>query len=78
MLIVQAVNTTHERAKRGQCGERVLERADGTADYDVLVGVNRRVIWKGSIKNHVRDAGAEVLLRSIADKMARAKMTKNT
>ena len=58
MLIVHAVNVT---------GDGKLARKDGTADYDVWVGINERCIWRGSINNHRRDAGAEVLLRLIAD-----------
>jgi hypothetical protein len=45
-----------------------LARPDGTADYDVEVSVNRKkFIWRGKIENHKRDAGAQVLLRRIAD-----------
>jgi hypothetical protein len=62
MLILTATNVTDPNTKRGQ-------RKDGTADYDVWVGINQVCIWRGSINGHVRDAGAEALLRLIADKM---------
>lgn len=69
MLIVTATNVTHARAKSGKCGQPVLAHKDGTADYDVWVGINHHRIWSGEVNGHVRDAGAEVLLRAIADKM---------
>lgn len=60
MLIVTAVNVT---------GDGKFTHADGTADYDVWVGINQRCIWRGSITGHKRDAGAQALLRLIADRM---------
>jgi hypothetical protein len=69
MLIVTATNVTHERCKPGKTGKPVLARKDGTADYDVWVGINHHCIWHGSLKGHRRDAGAAKLLRLIADKM---------
>lgn len=59
MLIVTATNVTGEK----------LARKDGTSDYDVWVGINQHCIWLGPIKGHIRDAGAAVLLRKIADSM---------
>ncbi len=44
-------------------------RPDGTADYEVEVRLNRKVIWRGSVNGHVRAAGVEGLLRMIADKV---------
>lgn len=46
-----------------------LSRADGTSDYEVQVSINERPIYQGSIRNHVREEGASVLLRHIADAM---------
>jgi hypothetical protein len=60
MLIVTAHNVT---------GDGKLTRADGTADYDVWVGINQRCIWRGSVNGHVRKAGAGALLRLIAARM---------
>ena len=58
-LIIIAQNIT---------GTDTLARPDGTADYDVEVSVNRKhFIWCGKITNHRRDAGAQELLRRIAD-----------
>lgn len=54
MLIVLAHNTTGTKE-------------DGTSDYNVEARVNERVIAKMIVKGHVRDAGAAVLLRKIAD-----------
>jgi hypothetical protein len=59
MFIVEAQNVTHGG----------LTRQDGTADYQVWVGINDRCIWQGIIANHVRKAGGAQLLRAIADKM---------
>ena len=65
MLIVTAVNVTYNKA-----GNQVLYREDGTSDYRVEVAVNTQPpIFKGSVTNHVRDEGASVLLRRIADEM---------
>ena len=64
MLMVNALNVT------GASGER----SDGTADYIVHVKVNSRIIWGGTIKNHLRKDGAAQLLRLIADNM---EVTKN-
>lgn len=45
-----------------------LAREDGTADYDVEVSINRKsYIWAGQINGHIREQGAAVLLRKIAD-----------
>ncbi len=70
MLIVTAENVT---------GDRKLARADGTADYEVWVGINQHLIWRGSLNGHQRSAGAAKLLRLIADKMdaAGCNMPKN-
>lgn len=46
-----------------------LARCDGTADYEVWVGINHHRIWAGEIKRHVRDKGAAELLRIIATRM---------
>ena len=73
MLIITATNVTHSRAKNGNPGQPILARKDGTADYDVWVGINQHCLWKGSVNGHVRDAGAEVLLRLIADHMEEGK-----
>ena len=54
MLIILAHNTTGTKE-------------DGTSDYNVEARVNERVIAKMVVKGHVRDAGAAVLLRKIAD-----------
>lgn len=63
MLIVTALNVT------GKDGKPKLARKDGTADYDVWIGVNHHQIWSGNVTGHVRDEGAAKLLRLIADKM---------
>jgi hypothetical protein len=58
---VTAVNVT---------GNRKLQRADGTADYNVEVAINSAPpIWRGSIHGHKRKEGAAALLRHIADHM---------
>lgn len=44
-------------------------KPDGTADYDVWVGINQVRIWGGKVTGHLRNAGAAVLLRKIADRM---------
>lgn len=44
-------------------------REDGTADYDVWIGINRTCIWRGSVNGHMRHTGAVALLRKIADEM---------
>lgn len=59
-LIVQAVNVT---------GDGKLAREDGTADYEVWVGINRNCIWRGEVKNFKRRRMAAELLREIADAM---------
>ncbi len=69
MLILTATNVTHTRAAKGKCGQPVLAREDGTADYDVWVGINHHCLFSGQLKGHARNAGAETLLRLIADKM---------
>ena len=69
MFIVTATNVTHERCAPGRCGEPLLAREDGTADYDVWVGINQHMIWRGSVNGHKRAAGAAALLRLIADKV---------
>lgn len=63
MLIITATNVTPLD---------VLARSDGTADYDVSVGLNRRTIWRGSVNGHKRADGAATLLRLIADRMDKA------
>lgn len=73
MLIVTATNVTRTRANKGKCGQPILAREDGTADYDVWVGINHHCLWRGEVNGHVRDVGAEVLLRLIADKMQTAR-----
>jgi hypothetical protein len=59
MLIVTATNITG--------GNGTAE--DGTADYDVWVGINQVCIWQGPIAGHVRVDGAAALLRHIATAM---------
>lgn len=63
MLIVTAQNVTKVK------GKPTLLRKDGTADYDVWVGINEYRIWSGKIYRHVREAGAPKLLRLIANQM---------
>lgn len=63
MLIITALNVT------GGDGTK----SDGTADYEVCAGVNDRCFWKGTVTGHIRNAGAAVLLRKIADRMDNAK-----
>jgi hypothetical protein len=62
MLILTAQNVTPG-------DDRPLARPDGTSDYEVWVGVNHHMIWRGSVNGHSRDAGAAALLRLIAAKM---------
>jgi hypothetical protein len=69
MLILTATNVTHERARSGKSGKQVLARKDGTADYEVWLGINQQCIWQGSVNRHVRANGAAELLRKIADRM---------
>lgn len=52
-----------------------LARPDGTADYDVWVGINQHLIWRGSVNGHKRDAGAAALLRLIADRLEASTQT---
>lgn len=47
-------------------------RKDGTADYDVQVNINEKCLWRGSVNGYLREQGAAMLLRVIADKMAAA------
>ena len=47
----------------------IFSRPDGTADYDVWVGINHHMIRKGSVNGHVRSDGGAKLLRLIADRM---------
>src|SRR4051812_43170140 len=63
MLILTATNITPGG----------LAHKDGTADYDVWVGINHHCIYKGKVTGHVRDAGAGALLRIIAGQMETAK-----
>lgn len=63
MLIVTATNVT----------PRGVVRKNGTADYEVWVGINQHCIWRGNIDNHIRDNGAGELLRTIANQMDAAK-----
>lgn len=51
-------------------------KEDGTADYDVKVRINEQVIWSGPVTRHVRNAGAAVLLRKIADRMDQSEWQK--
>jgi hypothetical protein len=60
MLILNAHNVTENG-----------EHSDGTAEYEVWVGVNGRAIWQGSIRGHVRRGGAAALLYLIAKEMER-------
>ncbi len=69
MFIVTATNVTRDRDTTNRIEWNSLEREDGTADYDVSVGINDFVIWRGSVNRHKRDAGAAALLRLIADKV---------
>lgn len=66
MLIVTAHNVTSPE-------KGVLAREDGTADYDVWVGINQHCIWKGSV-THRRELGAAELLRMIALGMDESKL----
>lgn len=59
MLIVHAHNVT------GGNGTA----PDGTADYDVKVCINERVIWRGPVTGHTRADGAAELFRKLADCM---------
>lgn len=66
MLIVNALNITSDKLRpEPQDGVR----PDGTSDYHVSVFINRRTLWEGTVKNHIRAQGASVLLRLIADAM---------
>lgn len=65
MLIVTAQNVTAKRTGV----DRSLVDAQGFSDYDVWVGINQHMIFKGSIAKHRRDDGAQQLLRRIADAM---------
>lgn len=62
MLIATAINLTPN-----------LQRLNGTADYDVWVGINQHCIWRGNVNNHQRDSGAAALLRRIAERMEEKK-----
>jgi hypothetical protein len=59
MFIVTAHNTTDGNGTR----------PDGTADYNVWVGINQDCIWKGAVTGHLRARGAAALLRKIAAQM---------
>lgn len=65
MLILTAQNITKENDKL------VLVRTDGTADYDVWIGVNHNCIWRGTVTGHKRDDGAQTLLHLIAYAMTK-------
>ena len=55
---------------------RLLERPDGTADYDVAVQLNTLQIARMTIKNHKRSDGWAALLQRIVDEEnRRAKST---
>lgn len=61
MLYVFAHNTTPESKLDGRLH-----------DYDVQVNLNEKCLWRGSVKEHVRAAGAGTLLHMIADKLQAA------
>lgn len=63
MLILTATNVTKVK------GKSTLVRKNGTADYEVWVGINQHCIWKGEVNGHDRGNGASVLLRLIANKL---------
>lgn len=63
-LIVHAVNVT---------GDGKLARKNGTADYEVWVGINHHCIWRGNVNSFKRDRMAAALLREIADRMEKKK-----
>lgn len=65
-LILTATNVTFQ-ARTGK-----LARKNGTADYDVWLGINSHRIWSGKVYGHKRAAGATALLRLIADKIEAA------
>lgn len=64
MFILTACNITQEPN-----GKQVLAHSDGSAEYDVWVGINQRMIWKGTLSGHIRSHGGAALLRLIADRM---------
>ncbi len=51
MFIVTATNVTRDRDTTNRIEWNSLEREDGTADYDVSVGINDFVIWRGSVNS---------------------------
>ena len=63
MLILTAQNITKVKGKPAPV------REDGTADYDVWIGINHVCIWKGRVIEHDRAKGASALLRLIAKQM---------
>jgi hypothetical protein len=65
MFILTAHNVTNPDGK-------MLARADGTARYDVWVGINQHAIWRGIIDGHIRNEGGAKLLRLIADAMEKS------
>jgi len=69
MLILTAENITDKK-------KRLVVRGDGTADYDVWVGINEHCIWRGKIKRHIRETGAASLLRLIAGEMEKCPLKK--
>jgi len=53
MLTVTACNTSPPLAKN--------------CSYDIVVRINRRVIWHGQVTDHNQDDGWPTLLRMVAD-----------
>jgi hypothetical protein len=56
MLILTATNATVGG----------LSNAEGFANYNVWVGINQHCIWRGEIRDHLRESGAAELIRRIA------------
>jgi len=74
MLILTATNVTLDVLESGHCNP-VLARPDGTSDYDVCVGINQHMIWRGLVRRRRRDAGAAELLRLVAKRMDESGVT---
>lgn len=66
-LILVANNYTHDPE-----GNRILEHADGSADYRVGIYVNQHPVFEGtvtSVRSRSREASAAHLLHSIANQI---------
>lgn len=72
MLILTATNVTQAR------GKQALVKEDGTADYEVWLGINHHCIYKGPVNCVRTHDSAPQLLRAIANKVEVARVLENS